>query len=122
MPHTVLIADDSAVLRRALVEHLRSLDGVEVVAEARDGAEAVERAEALRPEIVLLDLQMPRMSGLEALRAIRQRLPDTRVVILTNHADAVYRRTCLAAGADHFLDKSSAFESLGAVLNQVVAA
>lgn len=119
VPHRVLVADDSRLLRRLLVDRLSGMHDMEVVGEASDGVEAVDRAHEIQPEIVLLDLQMPRMSGLEALRAILSALPDTRVVVLTNHADSVYRRTCLAAGASHFLDKSGDLERLDEVLREV---
>ncbi|HIL57904.1 MAG TPA: response regulator transcription factor, partial [Rhodothermales bacterium] len=105
VPLRVLIADDSAVVRQLLADRLGDLSDVEVVGIAVDGAEAVDQAVAVRPEVVLLDLQMPRMSGLQALRTIREQAPEVRVIVLTNHADSVYRRTCLAAGALDFLDK-----------------
>lgn len=122
VPHRVLVVDDSTLLRRLLVDRLSGMTDMEVVGEASDGIEAVDRAHAMRPEIVLLDLQMPRMSGLQALRAIVAALPDTRVVVLTNHADSVYQRTCLAAGASSFLDKSSDLDRLDQVLREVVKA
>ena len=116
LPRRILIADDSALVRQILADRLGDIDDLEVVGEAVDGVEAVDQTEATRPEIVLLDLQMPRMSGLQALRAIRKRVPETRVIVLTNHADPVYRRTCLAAGAAHFMDKSEDLEDLDAVI------
>lgn len=122
VPYRVLVADDSLLLRQLLVERLHGMADMEVVAEAADGVEAVDRAQEVRPEIVLLDLQMPRMSGLQALRAILDALPDTRVVVLTNHADSVYRRTCMAAGASRFLDKSGDLDTLDQVLREVAQA
>lgn len=122
VPHRILVADDSVLLRRLLVDRLSSMEDMEVVGEAADGIEAVDRVQEVRPEIVLLDLQMPRMSGLEALRAILRSLPDTRVVVLTNHADSVYQRTCLAAGARRFLDKSGDLERLDEVIREVASA
>lgn len=116
VPLRVLIADDSAVVRQLLADRLGDLSDVEVVGIAVDGAEAVDQAVAVRPEVVLLDLQMPRMSGLQALRTIREQAPEVRVIVLTNHADSVYRRTCLAAGAMDFLDKSGDLDDLDATL------
>ena len=120
--HRILIADDSSVLRQILVDRLNGLEDMEVVGEAADGIEAIDRAEAVQPDVVVLDLQMPRMSGLEALRALRQRLPEAHIVVLTNHADPIYRRTCLAAGASRFLDKSLDLETLEEVIRDVVEA
>ena len=116
LPRRILIADDSALVRQLLADRLGEIDDLEIVGEAADGVEAVEETEAARPEIVILDLQMPRMSGLQALRAIRQRAPETHVIVLTNHADPVYRRTCLDEGAAHFLDKSGDLDRLGDVI------
>lgn len=116
VPLRVLIADDSALVRQLLADRLGDLSDVEVVGVAVDGAEAVDQAVTVRPEVVLLDLQMPRMSGLQALRTIRERAPEVRIIVLTNHADAVYRRTCLAAGAMEFLDKSGDLDDLDAAI------
>ncbi|MEM1053994.1 MAG: response regulator transcription factor [Bacteroidota bacterium] len=116
LPLRILIADDSSLVRQILSDRLGELADIEVVGEATDGIEAVDQTEAIRPEVVLLDLQMPRMSGLQALRAIREKVPEAHVVVLTNHADAVYRRTCLAAGAAQFLDKSGDLEALDDVI------
>lgn len=120
--HKILVADDSTLVRQLLVERLNSIENVEVVAEAADGVEAVDRARENQPDVVLLDLQMPRMSGLQAMRQIMDSSPNTQVVILTNHADPVYRRTCLAAGATHFLDKSEDLEQLDLVMQQFAQA
>ena len=116
VPLRVLIADDSDLVRQILADRLGAMPDVEIVGEAADGLEAVQQTEAVRPEVVLLDLQMPRMSGLQALRAIRDSVPEARVVILTNHADPIYRRTCLAAGAAFFFDKSADLDGLGDVI------
>lgn len=116
VPLRILIADDSDLVRQILADRLGGMAEVEIVGQATDGEEAVRQTEAVRPEVVLLDLQMPRMSGLQALRAIRKMVPEARVVVLTNHADAVYRRTCIAAGAAFFLDKSTDLEGLDDVI------
>jgi len=83
----VLIADDQPVIRDGLAMLLGLLDDVEIVATAADGIEAVERARSERPDIVLMDLRMPRMQGTEATRQILASLPDTRVLVLTTYAD-----------------------------------
>ena len=112
-PLHVLVADDSPVVRRHLVEMLVGIEAVEVVAEAEDTPSAVARAEEHQPEVVVLDIQMPGENGIVALRRIHRMLPDTRVIMLTNHADPLYRRRCLQEGATHFFDKSTEFAEVG---------
>lgn len=84
-PLRILIADDHAVVRFGLQTILSSQEGWEVVGEAKSGAEALALAFQLRPDVVVLDINMPGMSGLDALKAIRDRLPTTRAVVLTLH-------------------------------------
>lgn len=121
-PVRVLVADDSSLLRRLLCDAIREVDGVEVVAEAADGAEALDGVHAHAPGVVVLDLQMPVMGGLTALHRLRSDGPRPRVIVLTNHADAMYRSACLAAGADHFFDKSAGIDRVLDVLRQMTAA
>jgi DNA-binding NarL/FixJ family response regulator len=115
-PLHVLIADDSAVVRTHLVEMLAQIDDVEVVAEAEDTPSAVAQVQAYRPEVVVLDIQMPGEGGVAALRQIKHLLPDTHVLMLTNHADPFYRRRCMKEGADAFFDKSTEFLDVGAAI------
>ena len=118
----VLVADDSPRLRRLLRDAIEEVDGVEVVAEAADGQEALHRVQACAPGVVVLDLQMPVMGGLLALQHLREagRLP--RVIVLTNHADVMYREACLEAGADHFFDKSAELDRVLDVLRDLAEA
>ena len=83
-----------------------------IVAEAADGIEAVEKARRIKPDVVILDLTMPRLSGFEALRQIRAECPDTRVLILTMHDDPAYGRSLLAAGALGYVTKKAADREL----------
>lgn len=103
----VLVADDSPRLRRLLRDAIEEVEGVEVVAEAADGVEALRGIRACAPGVVVLDLQMPVMGGLAALQHLRKSGERLQVIVLTNHADAIYREACLEAGADHFFDKSA---------------
>ena len=112
-PLHVLIADDSAVVRSHLVEMLGQIEDVEIVAEAEDTRSAVAQVQAHRPEVVVLDIQMPGEGGVFVLRQIKHLLPDTHVLMLTNHADPFYRRRCLKEGADAFFDKSTEFLDVG---------
>ena len=103
----VLIADDHAILRSGLKLLVNSQDDLEVVAEAADGLQAIDRAREKKPDVVLLDLSMPRSGGMEALLRIAKECPLTRVVILTMLDDPVYLRSALAAGASGYVVKRS---------------
>lgn len=95
----VLVADDHALVRDALAAFLGGIEDIEVVGLARDGQEAVELALQHRPRVVVMDVSMPRMDGVEATRQILHSLPDTRVVILTGHADRERADAAMRAGA-----------------------
>ena len=113
-PIRVLIADDSVRARAGLRTLLVTEPDVAVVGEAINGQEAVRFVEERRPDIVLLDLQMPIMDGVQATRLIKQCWPDVTIVVVTMHA--AEQATALAAGADAFVIKGDAPERLLAVL------
>ncbi len=121
-PVRVLVADDSALLRRLLCDAIQEVEGVEVVAEAADGVEALDGVHVHEPGVVVLDLQMPVMGGLTALHRLCANGVRPHVIVLTNHADAMYRTACLEAGADHFFDKSAGIDRVLDVLRQMTAA
>jgi two-component system, NarL family, response regulator LiaR len=102
---TVLIADDHAVVREGLRVFLALQDEIEVVAEAQDGEEALAAVERLRPDVALMDLVMPRLDGIEAIRRIRERSPSTRVIVLTSFADEDRMLPAVRAGASGYLLK-----------------
>jgi DNA-binding NarL/FixJ family response regulator len=103
-PIRVLIADDHPAIRMALTAALEHVDDVEVVGAAQDGAEAVELANLLQPDVVVMDVLMPRMSGVEATRRILSGLPASRVVGLSLHDGDVGDEIC-EAGATTFISK-----------------
>jgi two-component system response regulator DesR len=115
----VFIADDSLPIVERLVDLLQDIAGVEIVGHASDVPGAVRGIRQLKPDVVILDLQMPGGSGLDVLRAIRQVLPGLYVLICTNYPYPQFRQECLSAGADCFLDKSSEFEKIPAILRDV---
>ncbi|HZU77829.1 MAG TPA: response regulator transcription factor [Dehalococcoidia bacterium] len=104
-PITVLIVDDHAVVREGLRTYLDLSDSVEVVGEAGNGREAIERARALRPDVVLMDLLMPEMDGIAATKAIKYVCPQTNVIVLTSFADVEHVMPALRAGATGYLLK-----------------
>ncbi len=110
----VLIADDHRDFRRIVHEFLDRIPNVSVIGEAGDGNEAVEKVEKLIPDVVLMDISMPHMNGLEATRIIKQRWPDTKVLIATTYDDPMYRKQALEARADGFILKGSLKPSLEA--------
>jgi DNA-binding NarL/FixJ family response regulator len=101
----VLIVDDHAVVREGLRTFLELQDGIEVVGEAADGGEAIEQAVALAPDVVLMDLVMPRLDGVQAMRALHKRLPGTRVIVLTSFVDDERLMPAVQAGAAGYLLK-----------------
>ena len=116
----VLIADDEDMIRTALAALLRLEDDLEVIAECRDGETAVARALELRPDVCLLDLEMPGIDGVEAASRIRQRIP-ARCVVVTRHARPGVLRRALSAGVDGFIPKSRRAEDVAAVIRDVAA-
>lgn len=104
----VLLADDHAVLRAGLKALLNAEADIEVVGEAADGSEAVDRARALRPDVIVMDIQMPRMSGLDATKALRAEGSAAKILILTMHAESQYLLPLLEAGGGGYVLKSGA--------------
>jgi len=105
-PIRVLLADDHAVMREGLAGLLGEEPDIEVVGEAPDGKEAVRLATALLPDVVLMDVSMPGLDGVEATRAIRKDHPDIRVIGLSTYEEAERAQTMRDAGADCYLTKS----------------
>ncbi len=107
----ILLADDHALLREGLKKSFESA-GDKVVGEASTGEEAVAMARALQPQVVLMDLSMPVMDGIEATRRIREEVPGTRVAVLTMHDDIDKTRDAIAAGASAYLSKGTSFSEV----------
>jgi len=116
---TVLIADDHQDFRKVVHDFLDRLPNVSVVGEAKNGDEAIKIVEKLFPDVVLMDISMPLMNGLEATRIIKKRWPMTKVLIATNHDDPMYRKEALDASADGFILKSSLKPSLEATFGSL---
>lgn len=117
----VFLVEDS----RVILDHLRAavseVAGAEVAAEAGTERDAIDGICATRPDTVILDLSLASGSGIEVLRRAKAALPEIRVIVLTNKVGAQYRKTCMALGADAFLDKSREFGILGQHLRNLVA-
>jgi DNA-binding NarL/FixJ family response regulator len=119
MPTRVLLADDHALVRAGLRSLLNGMPGVEVVAEASDGAEALELAMRERPDVVLMDIAMKGMGGLEATTRLRAELPQLKVIILSMHSSEEYVLQALRAGAAAYLIKDAATAELELALKSV---
>jgi DNA-binding NarL/FixJ family response regulator len=117
----VLIADDQRVVRDGLTMLVGLIDGVEIIGTASDGVEAVEVARGTRPDVILMDLRMPRMEGAEATRRIRAEAPDTQVLVLTTYADDESLFPALEAGARGYLTKDASAEEIEQAIRAVAA-
>ena len=115
----ILLADDHTIMRNGLRLLLERQPGFQVIGEAADGRETVEMTDALRPDVVILDIAMPNLNGLEAARQIASKLPSIAVVILSMHSDESYVLRALKAGARAYLLKDSAESDLIAAIKAV---
>ncbi len=113
----ILIVDDSSAAKDGLRSILRAYPDIDVVGEATDGLESIDEAERLQPDVVLMDAQMPNMSGVEATRRIKERWPAIKVLFLTVHEQ--YADEALAAGADGYLLKDSGRKELLAAIREL---
>jgi DNA-binding NarL/FixJ family response regulator len=118
-PLRVLIADDQRVVRDGLVMLVGLIDGLQVVGTAANGAEAIALTESERPDVVLMDLQMPEVDGAEATRRIRGSSPETQVLVLTTYADDASLFPALQAGARGYLTKDASAEEIEQAIRAV---
>jgi DNA-binding NarL/FixJ family response regulator len=116
----VLIADDQAVFRRGLHVVLSTEADIEVVAEAEDGEEAVAKAEEMAPDVVLMDVRMPRVNGIEAARRIRRTLPSTKILMLTVSDEEEDLFEAIKAGANGYLLKEISVEEVAAAIHSAM--
>ncbi len=114
----ILLCDDNDNFRQLLTQYVQTLPGVEIVGEAIDGVDVIEKTESLNPDLVLMDLSMPNQSGLDATKTIKERWPDKSVIILTLYEDTVYKELADEFNADGFIAKSSIKTQLPNVINE----
>jgi two-component system, NarL family, invasion response regulator UvrY len=117
----ILLVDDHDLIRRNIRRLLAAQADFELVAEATNGLDAVRQAHEHQPDVVLLDISLPELSGLAALPQIQKKAPKSRVLMVTNHDDADFARASFSAGALGFLTKSDAQAQLAAAIRQVYA-
>lgn len=116
----VFIADDSALLRERLIDMLSEIEGIEIVGQAQDSLSAVRSIHRLKPDVVILDILMPRGSGFNVLQNIKKNKVAPVVIMFTNYPYPQYRKKCMEEGADFFFDKSSEFGKINDVLKQLI--
>lgn len=102
----ILVVDDNVLVRRGVIDILASRKNWEVCAEAQDGEEAIQKVQESRPDVILLDISMPGMNGLEVARAIRQEFADAKILIMSQHDPASLLPSAIQAGANGCVDKS----------------
>jgi DNA-binding NarL/FixJ family response regulator len=120
-PIRVLVADDQALVREGLMTLLAATSGIEPVADAADGVEAVRLAARHRPDVILMDLRMPNIDGVQATREIRAAQPDTEIVVLTTHADEASILDALRAGARGYLTKDAGIQEIARAVHAAAA-
>jgi len=120
-PIRVLIVDDHAMVRRGLAAFLLAIDGLELVGEAKHGAEALQQCEEVCPDVVLMDLLMPVMDGPTTIRKIRERWPDIQIIVLTSFQEQDLVQQALQAGAISYLLKDVTAEELGTAIRAAYA-
>jgi DNA-binding NarL/FixJ family response regulator len=120
-PTTILLAEDHAIVRQGLTALLKAAGHFQLVGEARNGREAVEQAHTLRPDVILMDIAMPVLNGLEATRQIRAANPAARVIILSAHSDEVYVEKMTELGVAGYLEKQTSADILTKAIQEVAA-
>lgn len=103
----IMIVDDHALMREGIIAFLKFHDDVEIVGEASNGLEAIEKVEKLKPDVILMDISMPELGGIEATVEIKKRLPDTKILILTQYSDKEYVSRLLKAGVSGYILKQA---------------
>ena len=119
--YRIVIAEDHTILREGLRSLLSASPDFEIVGEADDGREAIRCVEKLKPDLILTDLSMPRMNGMDAIREIKRRSPETKILVLTVHKTEEYILATLQAGADGYLLKDSTHAELLAAVRHVLS-
>jgi DNA-binding NarL/FixJ family response regulator len=117
----IMIADDHALVREGIAAFLKMSDAYEIVAEASDGVEAIEAAKKHKPDIVLMDISMPKLGGLEATIELKKNNPAVKILVLTQYEDTVYIRRFLKAGASGYLLKTAVGTDLITAIESITA-
>jgi DNA-binding NarL/FixJ family response regulator len=115
----IILADDHALLRQGLKRILGEIAGIEVVGEARDGLDLLQMMNTVSSDLIILDISMPNLRGIEAIHEIKARFPDVKILVLTMHNDSEYLRQAVSAGADGYLLKEDADAELFSAIEKI---
>lgn len=115
----VLIIDDSEAVREALKDILSEISRVELIGEANDGEYGIDIITKLEPNVIILDLNMPKINGLDVLSFVKKNYPSIVVIVMTNYPTEYFRLKCGKLGADYFFDKSNEFELIYKALDDI---
>jgi len=116
---TVYIVDDSQMMRERIAESVADIAGVEIVGQCGDPLEALDSIGKSHPDVVILDIRLPRRSGIDVLREIKENPAAPVVIMVTNYPYRQYRQACMAAGADYFFSKTDEFDTIRETLSRI---
>ena len=116
----LMIVDDSEVISTRLKELLQDINGLEVAALAEDGLQAIHLFSIVKPDIIILDLMIPKLNGLDVLRSLRSKEKSVIIIVLTNYDQSYFRDKCTELGANYFLDKSAEFEKVYRICKNIL--
>jgi DNA-binding NarL/FixJ family response regulator len=120
MTTSIFLVDDSLIVRQRLTKFLSNLDHIQIVGESEEAEDAIDRISRVKPDVVILDLQLSRGTGFEVLENIKKDRPAPIVIILTNFPYPEYQEKCLKQGADFFFDKSTAFREIPGLVAKLI--
>lgn len=116
----LLIVDDSDLISQRLKELLQDLEDLEIIDVASNGYDGIEKYWRYKPDVVILDIKLPKINGIEVLQNIRKVKSPATIIVLTNYNNSYFKDVCLTEGADYFLDKSTEFEKVYEILNELL--
>jgi YesN/AraC family two-component response regulator len=116
----ILIADDSSLLRDRIKSLIQNISNESVVYEAENGSDALSIIRQKQPDLAILDIRMPEMTGIEVLKKIKELKLKVKICLLTNYAYPIYKRRCIEAGADFFLRKTEDFEEIEIIVSDML--
>lgn len=115
----IIIADDHQLFREGLINLLQSAENIQVIAEAKDGEDTLEKVKAFNPDVLLVDIAMPKLNGIEVTRQLKVQQPDVKIIAVSMHTDKQYVRGMLEAGADGYLLKNCTYRQLTDAISSV---